>query len=189
MSIRASDLPGYNCGQCGYNTCEEYSKKPRKKDCVFLIENEKIPKETRSVIDNVKYDFKLEPLMGEPSCREFIMHFTMNKIKKDDLIRYRPLGCPIVHFASVLSVIGPILEIHIVGPKMKDKKNAIDLGLCMVLGFIGNVLGKIPSVGQTVIFLPSMCMMSHSHSGIVVSAEGKKIRIEGLDLKVWEHAQ
>ncbi|RQD90767.1 Fe-S cluster domain protein [Methanosalsum natronophilum] len=45
--------------------------------------------------------------------------------------------------------------------------------------------GKIPKVGQTVKFVPEYCMMQKVHSGMVVSVEGKKVRIEAIDLKVW----
>jgi uncharacterized Fe-S cluster-containing protein len=56
----------------------------------------------------------------------------------------------------------------------------------MILAFEGIVSkGTIPKVGQTVKFIPEYCMMQKVHSGMVVGVEGKKVRIEGIDLKVW----
>jgi len=40
-------------------------------------------------------------------------------------------------------------------------------------------------VGETVRFLPQHCMMKKVHSGVVLHSVGKKLRIEGIDLKVW----
>ena len=34
-------------------------------------------------------------------------------------------------------------------------------------------------------FLPEHSMMQKVHSGVVVHSEGKTVRIEGIDLKVW----
>ena len=55
----------------------------------------------------------------------------------------------------------------------------------MVAAFLGIIVkGKIPSVCQTVKFLPEHCMMQKIHSGIIVSVEKNVVRIEGIDLKV-----
>jgi uncharacterized Fe-S cluster-containing protein len=59
-------------------------------------------------------------------------------------------------------------------------------GMLTVTAFEGVVSrGKIPDVGKTVRFLPEHCMMQKVHSGVVVHSEGRKLRIEGIDLKVW----
>jgi hypothetical protein len=56
----------------------------------------------------------------------------------------------------------------------------------MVLAFEGTVSrGRRPEVGETVRFLPEHCMMQKVHSGVVVHSEGNRVRIEGIDLKVW----
>ena len=61
-----------------------------------------------------------------------------------------------------------------------------DIGICMVAAFEGVVSrGKRPEVGETVRFLPEHCMMQKVHSGVVVHSEGNRVRIEGIDLKVW----
>ena len=43
----------------------------------------------------------------------------------------------------------------------------------------------VVEVGETVRFLPEHCMMQKVHSGVVVHFEGARVRIEGIDLKVW----
>ena len=61
-----------------------------------------------------------------------------------------------------------------------------DIGLAMVLAFEGTISrGKRPNVGETVRFLPEHCMMQKVHSRVVVHSEGARVRIEGIDLKVW----
>ena len=60
-----------------------------------------------------------------------------------------------------------------------------DVGVCIVLGFEGVVEGKLPSISETVRFLPKHCMMQKIHSGVVVQLEGKRIVLEAIDLKVW----
>lgn len=61
-----------------------------------------------------------------------------------------------------------------------------DIGLAMGLAFEGMISrGKRTEVGETVRFLPEHCMMQKVHSGVVVHSEGARVRIEGIDLKVW----
>jgi uncharacterized Fe-S cluster-containing protein len=43
----------------------------------------------------------------------------------------------------------------------------------------------VPNVCDTVVFIPEGCMMQKAHSGAVVHVEGKRLKIEGIDLKVW----
>lgn len=129
-------------------------------------------------------------MKGERSCREDLYPFDHGvRLSKDDIIRYRPLGCPITHFARVLNVSNGILTVHIIGPQNLIGDAAfepIDIGICMVAAFEGQLgKGKMPKVCQTVKFLPHHCMMGKVHSGIVVAIEGNKLRIEGIDLKVW----
>lgn len=106
-----------------------------------------------------------------------------------DILRYRPLGCPVIHFAEVMKFNNGIATVHLAGPHQlmgaADFRYK-DLGICMVTGFEGSVnKGRVPSVGETVKFLPSHCRMHQIHSGVVVHSEGNRLRIEGIDLKVW----
>ena len=192
--MKASELPGINCGQCGYETCEDFknSGKP-KANCVMLKfkPGAVIPMTAAmmksGLIDGLEYDFKLEPLEKETSCREFLLSLVPAKLKMGDCISYRPLGCPIPHFAKVIDVKDGLIEVWIIGPvKARELGPIKRLGICIVLGFIGEVNDDLPKVGQTVVFLPSKCQMGKCHSGCVVSVEGKKVRIEIIDLKVWK---
>ncbi len=142
------------------------------------------------IIDGLEADFMLAPLRDECSCRELIHPFNgAIEINTGDLLRYRPLGCPITHFAKVIDIDPGIYTIHLVGPLHRLGREDFkfkDIGLCMILAFEGRVSrGKLPKVGQTVKFVPEYCMMQKVHSGMVVSVEGRDIRIEGIDLKVW----
>lgn len=204
-------LPGYNCGICGFARCDEFAAALLKKrgsveSCHFMFQEiffenlkklEKLLKEENiipedekivGVLDGYEADFILGPLPEEQSCREILYPFTREKLKKGDIIRYRPLGCPIIHFAKIIDENHGLITVHIVGPCHRLDKEDFefqDVGVCMVGGFEGIIEGKIPAVGETVRFLPRHCMMQKVHSGVVVQIEGKKAIIEGIDLKVW----
>lgn len=201
-------LPGFNCGRCGHRTCAELEEELRAGGSIdrcpfmaqerFQAQRAKLegmltgePREDiRGVIDGLEAQFSLLPLEGEPSCREDLYPFDPEaRVAKGELIQYRPLGCPIVHFARVLASSHGILSVHIVGPTrivVGDSEVPRDIGMCMVAGFEGTLgRGSMPRVGQTVRFLPHHCMMGKVHSGVVVGIEGRRLRIEGIDLKVW----
>lgn len=202
-------LPGYNCGKCGYRTCSDFADylklnhdvekcpfllqerfKENKEKIISLIESGDAKEDIYGVVDGVKASFTILPLPGEPSCREDL--FPMDRdaeISENMVIRYRPLGCPITHFARVLKISHGVITVHMIGPRNllgDDGFEPIDIGICMVAAFEGTIgKGAVPKVCETVRFLPDHCMMGKVHSGIVVSIESRKIRIEGIDLKVW----
>ena len=204
-------LPGYNCGICGYARCDEYAAALLKgrtevDRCHFMYqelfsENLKrlqeilrkenvIPEEKKiiGVLDGYEADFILKPLPEENSCREVLFPFTRMELKKGDVIRYRPLGCPITHFAEIIDENHGLITVHIVGSCYRLGREDFefkDVGVCMVGGFEGIIEGEIPNIGETVRFLPAHCMMQKVHSGVVVQIEGKRAIIEGIDLKVW----
>lgn len=206
-------LPGYNCGSCGFRQCRDFAAElAEKKDaeqlhkCPFLSRDnfrENVEKilllmgeapehETiTGIIDGMDADFTLAPLKDECSCREDIHPFdTSLEVEIGDILRYRPLGCPVTHFAKVIDKTpGSIFTVHMVGPLHRlgnDDFKFRDAGLCMILAFDGKIAkGRVPKVGQTVRFVPEYCMMQKVHSGMVVSVEGRKVRIEAIDLKVW----
>ncbi|NYT01338.1 MAG: hypothetical protein GKC10_01040 [Methanosarcinales archaeon] len=205
-------LPGYNCGECGKRNCREFAgfltgmeeldMCPFMKQERFLESRARIEallKEKASrveerivgVIDGLQADFSLGPLKGEQGCREDLYPFDhTHDFLTGDLIRYRPLGCPITHFARVLKYDHGILTVHIIGPihLLGEGEETVykDLGICMVAAFEGTVeRGRVPEVGQTVRFIPGHCMMQKVHSGVVVHSEGGMVRVEGVDLKVW----
>lgn len=205
-------LPGFHCGACGEKRCDAFAEKlanreARLDSCVHL-KQEKF-RENRSrimvllertfeqkpdahtitgVIDSYEADFILKPLPGEPSCREVLFPFSRREFKAGDVIRYRPLGCPVIHFARILEESNGLITVHMIGPGHRLKDTGFtyeDVGVCMVGGFEGIIDGKLPFVGQTVRFLPAHCMMQKVHSGVVVQLVGRRVILEGIDLKVW----
>ncbi|NPE28266.1 hypothetical protein HNV12_09915 [Methanococcoides sp. SA1] len=201
-------LPGYNCGKCGYQQCRDLAENIRSADdigrCPFMgkqqfAKNRKKLKELLKttvkrldivgVIDGLEADFTLAPLEGEPTCREDIHPIDGTEFKAGDFVRYRPLGCPITHFAKVIASGRGMTTIHMVGPQQRlgnEDIEFIDGGICLIFAFDGKIeQGRIPKVGETVKFIPTHCMMQKVHSGIVVGIEDRNIRIEAIDLKVW----
>ena len=220
-------LPGYNCGECGFKNCREFSRALlRSKDlypclCPFLDQerhlaerekieailpemrrlwregggegrlDEEVEAEIRGVIDGLAADFALAPLPGEPSCREDVHPFDRDaKFEVGDVLRYRPLGCPVTHFGKIIKIYHGLVTVHMVGPRhlLGDESFAPkDVGVCLVAAFEGIVSrGRVPEVGETVSFLPEHCMMQKVHSGVIVHSEGRMVRIESIDLKVWQ---
>lgn len=201
-------LPGFNCGECGLRSCREFAAslvdveglsrcpilnqerfKGRAEQIARLLAVTKKQEEIIGVLDGLRADFALAPLPGEPSCREDLHPFdrSFNPLP-GDVFRYRPLGCPITHFARVIDWHHCIATVHLVGPVhlLSGSPPPEDIGICMVAAFEGTISrGRRPEVGETVRFLPEHCMMQKVHSGVVVHSEGKRLRIEGIDLKVW----
>ena len=207
-------LPGFNCKSCGFGRCDEFASHLIEEGldislCPFLNQPqfEQNKSEIHSLIkhkisfkhetpigliDKLKADFSLLPLDNECSCRETLVSFSPTKLAEGDLISYRPLGCPITHFAKILAIEHGLLTVHIVGPCKRLQTNTKpfkNVGICMVLSFSGKIQGKLPSVGQTVKFLPHHCMMGKVHSGVVVNIEKENAIIDCIDLKVWEHCK
>jgi len=201
-------LPGYNCGECGLRSCQEFAaglvdadgleRCPALKQERFKGRAEKIAgllaapenrDEIIGVLDGLVADFALAPLPGEPSCREDLYPFDRSvTLEPGDIFRYRPLGCPISHIARVLRFNHGIATVHLVGPVHLINGSPVpeDIGICLVAAFEGTLSrGRRPEVGETVRFLPEHCMMQKVHSGVVVHSEGERLRIEGIDLKVW----
>ena len=191
--FKKSGFPGYNCGQCGYKTCNDLLKATKReesesKKCPFVSKPTTTVVKTYNklygIIDGVKADFRIKALPGEHSCRERLLPLTPMGVKKDSFIKYRPIGCPVPHFAKIIEWREGLITVLMVGPRAVKKYK--DIGLCMVIGFECIVDGTIPQVGQTVKFIPDKCHMMKVHSSIVTEVIGNKIKLEGVDLKVWE---
>ena len=212
------NLPGHNCGACGFPRCDGFAAavaagKAPVSGCIVLsqerysgnkirIENlvsggggaaeaQASAGSTVGLIDGYEADFVLAPVGGESACREILHALTPGASGAGDVIRYRPLGCPITHFARILDTRDGFFTVHVVGPRHRlgdEEFSFTDVGLCMVIGFEGDVKGKPPEVGRTVRFIPEECMMRKVHSGVVVKCEGRTVRLEGIDLKVWAPA-
>jgi len=202
-------LPGFNCGNCGYKNCAEFAsvlidKKAEVQQCSVLGQErfngvyqeivavlsgtlkEEVTAYT-GVIDGYSADILLDSLPGESSCREVLLPLISEKLNTGEIVEYRPLGCPIVHYAKIIDTNGNLITVNIIGPckRLNQQFNYKKIGCCMVVAFEGTFVGKSVSVGETVRFLPNHCMMQKVHSGVVVSIESNKIIIEGIDLKVW----
>jgi len=81
------------------------------------------------------------------------------QLKEGDLFRYRPLGCPITHFAKVLKSDKGIVTVHLVGPVhlLQGLPAPEDIGICLVTAFEGVVSrGRRLEVGETGRFLPEL---------------------------------
>lgn len=198
-------LPGYNCGECGYKSCKDFAEhlssvadlsrcpfmsqerfRGRLEEIHKILERGSSRERIVGVMDGLEAEFSLGPLDGERSCIEDIHPLEHCLLEPGDLVMYRPLGCPITHFARVIEFDHGVARVHIIGPLCGERKDYRDLGICMVLAFEGKVVrGRIPEVGRTVRFLPEHCMMQKVHSGVVVHSEGSRVRIEAIDLKVW----
>ncbi|AEH06163.1 (Fe-S)-binding protein [Methanothermococcus okinawensis] len=210
-------LPGYNCRACGYKRCDIFAEellngRTSLDKCPFLfredfkqnmielkellkdVEYKEVKSEAEEeeklvgVIDEYEADFLLDPLPNEHSCRETLMIADKKPLKIGDYIQYRPLGCPIPHFAKIIDENHGLYIVHIEGPCHRitgKEKEYINVGIAMVVAFEGIVIGKVPEVGHTVKFIPNHCMMQKVHSGVVVEVEGNRAYIEGIDLKVW----
>lgn len=205
-------LPGANCGKCGYARCELFAeallfKKASLQSCslfqqdrfkenldrvrTLLLEDGNPARDEpafQGLIDNYRAEYILHPPDGEPACRETLVPFANIQILKGDTIRYRPLGCPIMHVADVLSSELGMITVHVKGPRRKETpyEKTINLGVCLIIGFSGILQGRNFEIGDTIRFIPGHCMMQKVHSGIVVQAEDKRVHIELIDLKVWE---
>lgn len=204
-------LPGYNCNACNYRRCDLFAemilKVKTEEKCPFLLkeefkENKKKIKELVSNIDinllkterrfkgldDYEADFLLDPLPGEPSGRMTLLIMGKISLKVGDLVKFRPLGCPITHFAKIIDENYGVYVVHIVGPCHRirdDKFEYKDVGIAIPVAIEGMVVGKLPEVGQTVKFIPAHCMRQKVHSGVVVEAEGKRVYIECVDFKIW----
>jgi uncharacterized protein len=96
-------------------------------------------------INSSKADFSLGPIPGEPSCREDLHPFDRRmKIEPGDILRYRPLGCPVIHFAKVIDYDKGVATVHLAGPHQLLGEKGLqyqDVGVCMVTGFEGALKG------------------------------------------------
>lgn len=203
-------LPGYNCGRCGFAACSDFYEAITTKSvsvdlCPFLkqerfnsnkIELERLatiqvngcPEKIVGVIDSYEADIILDPLQGEISCREVLMPMALVDLQVGEVIEYRPLGCPIVHYGKVIKIDHLLVTVHLIGPcrRRESESKFTPVGCCMVIAFEGRFHGKNIKLGETVRFLPKHCMMQKVHSGVVVKIEDENILIEGIDLKVWQ---
>jgi uncharacterized Fe-S cluster-containing protein len=167
-------LPGFNCGECGYTNCTQFAAalatgEAETTSCPFLLQDRF--KENNEQVNEI--------LSGKPWDEMEDAEDTGEEAEIIGLID---------HLAADF-VLSPLRG----EPSCREDLHPFDMdiraeiaGICMVVGFEGLVTrGDMPDVGATVRFLPEHCMMGKVHAGVIVHSEGDRVRIEGIDLKVW----
>jgi uncharacterized Fe-S cluster-containing protein len=198
--------PGKNCGACGLNSCDDFSKALKEGRanhylCPFFTTNNMasdiniIPRYTGYDVVGQKYSFVLRPMPGEISARKIVLPFRSDlvekwDIKEGDIVVGRPAGagCPVQHVLRVIEadeVTGAITG-HVVGPAFSRGKEVKDVKCYHMLGFEGGVLpiSGEPQFGMRYHFLPGFCMLDRAHTGLVNTVIkkpwGLQIRIENI---------
>ncbi len=141
------------------------------------------------------YDFVLGPLGNEPSARKIVLPFRADlverwKIVKGDIVLGRPMGqgCPVPHVLRVIDAnpVTGVLTCHTIGPRAAREGTVKDVQAYHVIGFEGmaTTISNQPEFGQRMSFLPSFCMMTRAHTGVVNmvlnKAGGLHIRVEDI---------
>ena len=201
-------LPGKNCGQCGFPTCEEFAelllKNPEAlKRCIFIEEGKVIPEAPelreeditwRDILDR-PYDFILDRIPGDPGPRETILPFNPANVeklgvKKGDILFGRPTstGCPVTHCGVVMEepdYFNGTIVWCIVGP-IPARERGINIGDYTPTAYEGIVqhTKEELQVGRRYFFLPRYCMLQSRHSGLVniiaKRDDGIRVRAEGI---------
>ncbi|HJK15283.1 MAG TPA: Fe-S cluster protein, partial [Methanocorpusculum sp.] len=108
-----------------------------------------------------------------------------------DIVTGRPTGagCPVQHVIKVLEAdpMSGLITGHVVGPAFaRGNDNVIDLRHYHMIGFEGvaNVVRRTPEFGLRMPFLPGVCMMHRTHTGVVnmimQKSYGLHVRVEGV---------
>ncbi|MDD3288883.1 MAG: (Fe-S)-binding protein [Alphaproteobacteria bacterium] len=203
-AVTADDLPGLNCGTCGFRTCEALSKQLETepellKRCIHYSTDKSASDETILWQDSLgrDFDFYLDHFPSEPGPREIIIpHNPILTRELDvqvgDMLVGRPLGmscgCPVTHCGVVMQVdqrTGVIVWC-VTGPLRSRQEGFKDLGYYIAEGYEGLVHKKRCDlkIGMRYFFQPSMCMLQWRHSGLINylnrTPDALQVRIEGL---------
>ncbi len=189
------DLPGMNCGMCGYRTCEEFAEplavNPELlKRCIYIVAPgcrqggvavlEHREKHVWRDSLGREFDFFLEYFPEDPGPREIILpHNPMltreMEIRKGEVLIGRPLGmscgCPVTHCGIVRDA-DPrtgIINWCVTGPLDPRQKGYKDIGYYIAEGYEGLVKEARCDIkiGMRYFFQPRMCMLHWRHSGLV----------------------
>ena len=203
-------IPGKNCGLCGFKTCREFAEIVSKDNaainrCIFVGEKKVCPispefkEEDITWKDNLdrEYDFILDKFPGEAGPRETIILFNPTnveklKIKKGDVLYGRPAwiscGCPVTHVGVVVDepdYFNGTVVWCIVGP-MLSRERGIDIGYYNTTAYEGVVKYKRQElqIGRRYYSQPRYCILQWRHCGLVnqlaKTKDGLRVRIEGL---------
>jgi uncharacterized Fe-S cluster-containing protein len=201
-------LPGKDCGLCGWKTCAEFAevvlKNPGEKErCVHLSRRGKAegtPEENSfSCKDSLgrEYDFILDTFQGDPGPREVILPYNPARvrdldIKPKDIIIGRPMGmscgCPVTHCGIVMDVdqVNGVISWCVTGPLGPRSGEHKDIGYYVAEAYEGVVRSsnKELKIGMRYWFMPRRCMLQWRHSGLLNFINKRngvmEVRIEGL---------
>ena len=85
-------LPGYNCGECGHRQCKDYAEK-------ISIKGD---------ISKCRYLERERFIETKAEIQQFLSTYPFARpmdIVPGDVLRYRALGYPVIHFARVMKYI------------------------------------------------------------------------------------
>ncbi|NMC00035.1 MAG: Fe-S cluster protein [Thermoanaerobaculaceae bacterium] len=190
------ELPGKDCGLCGFKTCDEFAAvakvdKKQMKRCIHLTiakgkqvcsPSKLFSEEAASWKDHLgrDYDFILDKFPDEAGPRETIILFNPSNVeklqlKKGDIIFGRPAwiscGCPVTHVGQIVEepdYFNGCVTWCIVGPMMA-RKNAINIGYYNTTAYEGlvKVARTELEIGRRYYFQPRFCMLQWRHCGLI----------------------
>ncbi|MDR3102361.1 MAG: Fe-S cluster protein [Methanocalculaceae archaeon] len=208
----AWEPPGKDCGVCGMESCKAFSvalavdlkdvgecpyyTKPQKTAASCGGGRPLVVTYTGTDVIGAPYDFVITAFLGEPSARKIVLPFRPElvetfDISTGDVITGRPTGagCPVQHVIRVLEAdpISGLITGHVVGPAFaRENADAIDLKHYHMIGFEGvaKIIRRAPEFGFRMPFLPGVCMMHRTHTGLVNmvlhKSYGIHVRVEGI---------
>lgn len=200
------DLPGKDCGLCGFKSCRELAEAVHDnpellKRCVYLETKEAVltaPEELETSWKDVlgrEFDFILEKFNDDPGPRETILPYNPAnveklEIKKGDILFGRPAstGCPVTHCGVVMEkpdYFNGTITWCIVGP-VPARERGMDIGLYTPVAYEGLVKQSRTELKFSIryYFLPRYCVLRSRHSGLMTfiakTEDGYRVRMEGI---------
>ncbi|MCK9595342.1 MAG: Fe-S cluster protein [Candidatus Omnitrophica bacterium] len=190
------DLPGLNCGMCGFKECADFLKyvkdnEEEVKRCIHLVQPKVIsgdaPSAATAVPDKIwadslgrEYDFVLEKFPEDPGPRETMLLNNAQLVKemaiaKGDIIIGRPMGmscgCPITHCGQVIDfdTKNGVIVWCVTGPLNPRAHGCKDIGYYSAQAYEGVITEtrKELRIGMRYWFLPHRCMLQWRHSGLI----------------------
>lgn len=190
------ELPGKDCGLCGFKTCEEFAGVLKEDSaqadrCIYKDEKSAVSACASEVgfkegaitwKDHLgrDFDFILDKFPGETGPRETIILFNPSnveklKLKKGDILYGRPAwiscGCPVTHVGMVVEepdYFNGVVTWCIVGP-MLARQRGINIGYYNTTAYEGIVKHKRVElvIGMRYYFQPRYCMLQWRHCGLM----------------------
>ncbi len=190
-----TELPGLNCGLCGFKLCSELHERLESdpdllKRCIHLGRKPKreqrkdlpVIGQSEDWVDSLgrPFDFYLEHFPEDPGPREIIIPHNPAltremDIKVGDVLIGRPLGmscgCPVTHCGMVVEVDHRtgVMTWCVTGPLRPRNEGFKDLGYYIAEGYEGLIVQPKCEIkiGMRYYFQPRMCMLQWRHSGLV----------------------